>query len=120
MLACLLCIGAAHARGIMHCDLKPLNVLSEANTGKFYVTDWGLGNYYVPGRNLSYHIGTRFWKAPELLLGINKNNNNNINNNSSSNTHAHPTPIAISRALLPLSLYYTSKIHFFLVFCVSL
>ena len=34
------------------------------------VADWGQSVHYVPGRKLSYHTGTRHWKAPELLFGF--------------------------------------------------
>jgi casein kinase II subunit alpha len=66
----------AHSKGVLHNDVKPLNLLIDKLTHEQTLTDFGLGEFYFPANNtggpnttLSFHVGTRHWKAPELLLG---------------------------------------------------
>lgn len=58
-----------HANGIMHRDVKPLNVLCEDPFTKVTLADWGLAEFYHPMRKYSIHVATRFYKSPEILLG---------------------------------------------------
>jgi len=58
----------AHSRGIMHRDIKPLNVLMNKDTQEVRVIDWGHSAHYLPGQELSVRVATLFYKAPELLL----------------------------------------------------
>ncbi|KAF9222548.1 kinase-like protein [Gyrodon lividus] len=58
-----------HSRGIMHRDVKPGNVMIDHRRRKLRLIDWGLAEFYHP--NTAYHIrvGSRYYKAPELLVG---------------------------------------------------
>lgn len=58
-----------HSRGIMHRDVKPGNVMIDHRRRKLRLIDWGLAEFYHPG--VAYHIrvGSRYYKAPELLVG---------------------------------------------------
>ena len=57
-------------RGVFNNDVKPLNLLIDEKSHEIFVADWGLGEFYFwQNQTLSYHVGTRLWKAPELLLG---------------------------------------------------
>ncbi|CAN0099640.1 unnamed protein product, partial [Discosporangium mesarthrocarpum] len=38
-----------HSQGIMHRDVKPLNVIINRRTGCLRLIDWGLGDFYIPG-----------------------------------------------------------------------
>ena len=61
----------AHGRGFLHCDLKPSNVLVDAQ-GKPYVTDFGLARRTGEDSSLSLSgaiLGTPSYMAPEQATG---------------------------------------------------
>jgi serine/threonine protein kinase len=60
-------LAAAHARGVVHRDLKPRNVLVEAN-GHAYVADFGLATIGESGVTRSGELlGTPSYMAPEQV-----------------------------------------------------
>jgi casein kinase II subunit alpha len=58
----------AHARGIMHRDIKPGNIMFDMETKSVTLIDWGLGEHYHPGTEYHVRVATRNYKGPELLL----------------------------------------------------
>lgn len=58
-----------HARGVMHRDLKPQNVLVSAD-GRLKLADFGLARSFVPPiRPFTHEVVTLWYRPPEILLG---------------------------------------------------
>jgi serine/threonine protein kinase len=60
-----------HSRGVIHRDLKPLNVLVTENWD-IKITDFGQSNVQTDlinrDYNLTKYVTTRYYRAPELYL----------------------------------------------------
>ena len=65
-----LCAGltAAHDRGILHCDLKPANVMLDGR-GQVRMTDFGLARLSDAALDEEIRAGTPAYMAPEQLAG---------------------------------------------------
>jgi serine/threonine protein kinase len=65
------CRGLAfcHARGVMHRDLKPQNILVSRD-GRLKLADFGLARAFCPPiRPLTHEVVTLWYRPPEILLG---------------------------------------------------
>ena len=61
-----------HSKNIMHRDIKSGNIVVNSLTKELNVIDWGLSEYYISNYKYNTRVGTRFYKAPELLLDFKK------------------------------------------------
>ena len=51
-------------------DVKPGNVLIDHAKRQLKLIDWGLADFYTPGKEYPVRVATRFYKGPELLVDI--------------------------------------------------
>lgn len=59
-----------HSKGIMHRDVKPHNVMIDHVNRKLRLIDWGLAEFYHPGREYNVRVASRYYKGPELLVDL--------------------------------------------------
>jgi casein kinase II subunit alpha len=59
-----------HSQGIMHRDVKPHNVMIEHESRKLRLIDWGLAEFYHPGKEYNVRVASRYYKGPELLVDL--------------------------------------------------
>lgn len=59
-----------HSQGIMHRDVKPHNVMIDHGERKLRLIDWGLAEFYHPGKEYNVRVASRYFKGPELLVDL--------------------------------------------------
>ena len=58
-----------HGNGIMHCDMKPQNILLDGKTHGLRICDFGTAvRLSLNERRVSY-VCSRYFRAPEIILG---------------------------------------------------
>lgn len=65
---CLEALDYLHGLGIIHCDLKPENILIK-NHQRCEIKVIDLGSSCFLTDNLSLHVQSRSYRAPEVILG---------------------------------------------------
>ena len=58
----------SHRRGIMHRDVKPNNIMVRRSSRRLKLVDWGMAEFYFPGKEYTWHVDSKHYKAPELLM----------------------------------------------------
>ncbi|GAA5999834.1 hypothetical protein JCM5350_004678, partial [Sporobolomyces pararoseus] len=51
-----------HSKGIIHRDVKPLNILIDHSQRKLRLIDWGLAEFYFPKEDLNVRVASRYYK----------------------------------------------------------
>ncbi|KAG4115129.1 hypothetical protein ERO13_D12G073200v2 [Gossypium hirsutum] len=59
-----------HSQGIMHRDVKPHNIIIDHELRKLRLIDWGLAEFYHPGKEYNVRVASRYFKGPELLIDL--------------------------------------------------
>jgi casein kinase II subunit alpha len=59
-----------HSRGVMHRDVKPHNVMIDHQKRQLRLIDWGLAEFYHPGKEYNVRVASRYFKGPELLVDL--------------------------------------------------
>jgi len=62
-------VAYAHKQGVVHCDIKPGNILLE-NTGRVLVTDFGIARLTDSSTATMVGAGTPAYMAPEQVKGL--------------------------------------------------
>ena len=58
-----------HLKGVCHRDIKPQNLLIDPSCHILKICDFGSAKKLVEGENSVNYICSRYYRAPELLLG---------------------------------------------------
>jgi len=58
-----------HGHGIVHCDIKPQNLLLDGKTQTLKICDFGTAKRLLYDKTYTSYVCSRYYRAPELILG---------------------------------------------------
>lgn len=61
-------LDCCHSKGIMHRDVKPVNIIVDHPKKIVKLIDWGLSEFYIPDKEYNVRVASRPFKGPELLV----------------------------------------------------
>lgn len=61
-----------HSKGIIHRDVKPMNIIVDHPKKILKLIDWGLSEFYIPDKEYNVRVASRPFKGPELLVDFQK------------------------------------------------
>lgn len=61
-----------HSKGIIHRDVKPMNIIVDHSKRMLKLIDWGLSEFYIPDKEYNVRVASRPFKGPELLVDYQK------------------------------------------------
>ena len=59
----------------MHRDVKPHNIMIDHAAKKLRLIDWGLAEFYFPGKDYNVRVASRYLLLAIFLKGISKGQN---------------------------------------------
>lgn len=59
-----------HSRGVMHRDVKPHNVMIDPVKRELRLIDWGLAEFYHPGKEYNVRVASRYFKVEWRVGGV--------------------------------------------------
>jgi casein kinase II subunit alpha len=65
-------LAVVHDSGLIHRDIKPGNIIVDSNTYDSRLIDFGLAEFYIPGKEYNIRIATKPFKPPEILINYRK------------------------------------------------
>jgi serine/threonine protein kinase len=62
-------LGLMHNRCLVHCDIKPQNLLLDGRSHTLKICDFGTARRMVHGETNRHYVCSRYYRAPEIILG---------------------------------------------------
>lgn len=65
-------LSTVHGAGLIHRDVKPGNIIVDTVNFDSRLVDFGLAEFYFPGKEYNIRIATKPYKPPEILIQYRK------------------------------------------------
>ena len=61
-------VNYTHSQGIMHRDIKHINIIVDHPSKRLQLIDWGAAEFFSLNKSYTIHVGTKAFKPTELLI----------------------------------------------------